>query len=57
VNPRRWPIHWAWLPAAAFEVAVLLARHGWLITAVAVAAGLLIGLSAEIASRRRKHGA
>ena len=49
-------IHWAWVPAAVFFVAVGLLRWGWLPTLAAVLAGLLVAAYAEWRARRRVDG-
>jgi ABC-type transporter Mla maintaining outer membrane lipid asymmetry permease subunit MlaE len=53
VKPRRIHIHWAWLPAAVFVVAVSLHRRGVVLTAILVAAGLAVAFYAEWRARRR----
>ena len=47
-------IHWAWVPAAIFFVVVALARVGWILTALAVLAGLGLAAYAEWRARRRR---
>jgi hypothetical protein len=46
-------IHWAWLPAAIFSVVVSLLRFGWIVTILAVFAGLGLAGYAEWRARRR----
>jgi len=48
-------IHWAWVPAAIFFVAVSWIRHGWAVTALLVLLGLLLAFYAEWRARRRRR--
>jgi membrane protein implicated in regulation of membrane protease activity len=48
-------IHWAWVPAAIFSVAVGIARWGWPTTLALVVSGLLLAAYAEWRARRRRR--
>ena len=48
-------IHWAWLPAGVFGVAVAIHRWGWLAALGIVAAGLALAGYAEWRAARRRR--
>jgi hypothetical protein len=46
-------IHWAWVPAAILAVAASAVRLGWIVTGLAILAGLCLAAYAEWRARRR----
>jgi Flp pilus assembly protein TadB len=55
VIPKGIHIHWAWVPAAIFVVAVSLHRRGLAVTLVLVIAGLALGYYVNRRARRRRE--
>jgi uncharacterized membrane protein YdbT with pleckstrin-like domain len=48
---RRLRIHWAWVPAGVFAVALGWHRYGWW-TLLIVLAGLALGIGVEVRARK-----